>query len=521
MLTDNQRAEMRQANAALDALVVRDTRALIGTLDMNNPPAAARAMQRALPAIVTQYGNVSATVASEFYEIARDSDNVRSPFRPTLARGAAPAQVSAVARWALSPLWTPDGGDAASIAELGRNLNSATPRLVRVAGRATIERNAAREGVRYARVPRSGSCGFCQMLAGRGAVYHSKETAGGHDYHDHCNCTPERIGKGELLPYDAEALFNEYAAVTRGLSGADAIRAMNLHAKEVEARAIARVAAEDQAGAAARDASIAETLSIGASTADAIAAQAAKVAQAVQARAVAKAAEEAKAAAAAERQAATAAGKERSAELRKLADDDLDATLSAAYEADDEIAIKLIEREYTRREKAETDKIRARERRAMAKEAEQERINQLIADGMDGYDAVEEVTGITFERQRMREIVAEARAYGDTGRTFDQIARERYRTQVAQTYVEAEDVTNGRLLNAEGQRRADLPPENPLHLDDAGLFTGPAAFAERWASSELREFWDSIGGRDTFEDFKADLVSRTGANRRERQDLYR
>lgn len=53
-----------------------------------------------------------------------------------------------------------------------------------------MERNCARNDLRYARVP-SGreTCGFCFMLSSRGFVYRSEQTAGStHAYHDHCDC---------------------------------------------------------------------------------------------------------------------------------------------------------------------------------------------------------------------------------------------------------------------------------------------------------------------------------------------
>lgn len=53
-----------------------------------------------------------------------------------------------------------------------------------------MERNCARNDLRYARVP-SGreTCGFCFMLSSRGFVYRSEQTAGGaHAYHEHCDC---------------------------------------------------------------------------------------------------------------------------------------------------------------------------------------------------------------------------------------------------------------------------------------------------------------------------------------------
>lgn len=52
--------------------------------------------------------------------------------------------------------------------------------------------NSVANDLRYARVPQAGCCAFCIMLAGRGFVYHSEETAGftkgGHPYHNHCRC---------------------------------------------------------------------------------------------------------------------------------------------------------------------------------------------------------------------------------------------------------------------------------------------------------------------------------------------
>lgn len=53
-----------------------------------------------------------------------------------------------------------------------------------------MERNCARNELRYARVP-SGreTCGFCFMLSSRGFVYRSEQTASGeHGYHEHCDC---------------------------------------------------------------------------------------------------------------------------------------------------------------------------------------------------------------------------------------------------------------------------------------------------------------------------------------------
>lgn len=66
--------------------------------------------------------------------------------------------------------------------------NSMT-RLVLDGGRDTILGALRQDRARYARVLGGEGCEFCQMLAGRGAVY-SAETAD-FEAHDKCACTPE------------------------------------------------------------------------------------------------------------------------------------------------------------------------------------------------------------------------------------------------------------------------------------------------------------------------------------------
>ena len=84
----------------------------------------------------------------------------------------------------------------------------------------TIMDNCRKKKAHYARVPTSASpCDFCLMLASRGFVYATKETAGElGQYHNHCRC---RIvpGFGEspiLKGYDPDALYEEWQ---RRLSG--------------------------------------------------------------------------------------------------------------------------------------------------------------------------------------------------------------------------------------------------------------------------------------------------------------
>lgn len=80
-----------------------------------------------------------------------------------------------------------------------------------------MERNCARNDLRYARVP-SGreTCGFCFMLSSRGFDYRSEETAGStHAYHEHCDCVivpgfKDLPASEQIEGYDPEAMLDRW-----------------------------------------------------------------------------------------------------------------------------------------------------------------------------------------------------------------------------------------------------------------------------------------------------------------------
>lgn len=83
-----------------------------------------------------------------------------------------------------------------------------------------VRRNCDARGLRYARVP-SGleTCAFCFMLASRGFVYWSRESAGdGGAYHRHCDCVivPGFDGLGQDVQvegYKPSELYERYLKV--------------------------------------------------------------------------------------------------------------------------------------------------------------------------------------------------------------------------------------------------------------------------------------------------------------------
>jgi len=196
VLTAEQRRQFHQADSDLDALTVERLLDLLTVLTVTDARDFTAGVMDTLPALVAELGEVSALIGSTMYETARDQSDARGRFTVNLSDPPNTEQVQATARWALAPLFSPENvlGPAELTGLLTARLSAGAPRLVREGGRRTIVDNTARDPARprYRRVLSAGKkthCDFCTMLAGRGFVYHTKDTAGaGKHFHDRCGC---------------------------------------------------------------------------------------------------------------------------------------------------------------------------------------------------------------------------------------------------------------------------------------------------------------------------------------------
>lgn len=111
-------------------------------------------------------------------------------FIPEPADLAPVEQLAASGRWAMLQ---PEPVDA---------LKRSATRAVFQTSTDTVAANAKREKVKWARHASANACGFCRLMATRGAVYNSQAAAGG-KYHDGCHCiaVPDRDGSYEPAPY--------------------------------------------------------------------------------------------------------------------------------------------------------------------------------------------------------------------------------------------------------------------------------------------------------------------------------
>lgn len=199
---------LRSSIDDLSTLAISDLNALLRQFGDVDPRVVRDALLEAYPQLVNRYASVAGEVTATWYEQVRPASGY------AVAQGAVDAQqTNQLIRYGVRPLF--GVGDATALSLLGGSMQ----RLIAGASRDTVTGNVDRErssgtDVGYARVPRSGCCAFCALLASRGAVYSSRESAGGlNRYHDFCRCTIAPTERDEELPYDLAHYEDLYRSV--------------------------------------------------------------------------------------------------------------------------------------------------------------------------------------------------------------------------------------------------------------------------------------------------------------------
>ena len=166
--------------------------------------------------LAAKYGEASAALAAEFYDLMAELSGVTMP--PALP--ADPATIDEVAKAVVGTLKT--GNEEI--------ISSAVARLVKMAGVDTTMQNALRDGAEWAWVPHGDTCAFCITLASRGWQRASKKALkGGHAEHIHANCDCTYAvrfdGKSNVAGYYPDDYLEMYESAD-GLKPKDKINAM-------------------------------------------------------------------------------------------------------------------------------------------------------------------------------------------------------------------------------------------------------------------------------------------------------
>lgn len=210
---------LAQANNNIVAAAQRDLEAIMARVDQGDPAATLAALKAAVPALVERYGDAAAAAAADWYDDIRPTGLPR--YSSTVGDN---YPVEAVEqRVASAGVHVANGNPGRFLQVMSTSLD----KFVKQSSRNTIVKNGQRDPwkPRFARVP-SGSttCGFCLMLASRGAVYLTQESAGQMtQFHGECDCQIVPIGPNDPLPdgYDPDALYQQYLEA-RDEVGADA-----------------------------------------------------------------------------------------------------------------------------------------------------------------------------------------------------------------------------------------------------------------------------------------------------------
>ena len=187
----------------------------------------AEALKRVLPALSTKYGLAVSELSAQWYEDERLAANAPGRFGVQLAEPAPVPQVEALAGWGVGPLFSATPNAVMALA----NLSGGLGRLVSGADRGTLRANALADPARpkYTRVARSNACAFCKMLATRGAVYGSAQSAGSRNvlaeqaahFHDHCHCSVAVSWESVAIHSpEVDVWTAAYTDATRQLGGA-------------------------------------------------------------------------------------------------------------------------------------------------------------------------------------------------------------------------------------------------------------------------------------------------------------
>jgi hypothetical protein len=189
---------------------------------------------------------------------------------------------------------------------------------------------------------------------------------------------------------------------------------------------------------------------------------------------------------------------------RTLNLDQIEQKMTAAVEAGDDTAVDRYAGMMEKREAYERSAADTRQRkRDEVHAARSARYDELVSAGKDDADAYADAFAVPIERVRRGEAVQLLGGRGDSAREFNERSRADHDALVERQWKAAEDATNGYMVNKAGERRG---------VSARSLFTSNDATARKYATPELRQWWDDHG-RVTLAEHRAELLDPTSAAR--------
>lgn len=174
MTTLAQVSDYQSTVSDLSTVAIRDVHEVLTAVGDASPVDTRDALIAALPEVIGPYVTASSEIAAAWYEELR-ATAIDGGFYAVAEAVVNLAAVESLVRYGVRPLFGQSDSTVLSL------LGGGVQKMVAGAGRDTVEANISRETVRvgYARIPQSGCCAFCGMVASRGPVYRSSASAGG------------------------------------------------------------------------------------------------------------------------------------------------------------------------------------------------------------------------------------------------------------------------------------------------------------------------------------------------------
>ncbi|MGP5219492.1 VG15 protein [Arthrobacter rhombi] len=240
MIQREQVESYRDTLGELNTAALGDLRDMLDSLDAVEKQEARQMLFDAMPQVFEPYAISASDVSATFYEEQRALAGSPSKYTPkALTEPVPPESWNSLVGWATSP----DKLGDRPLSDSFESLSGGVIKRLTEAAAETQHQNAVDDPdpVAFQRVPAPGCCGFCGMLASRGAAYGSREQAGvvvgrgvpiskrdrangtkrsggqakgvktrgtreaGESFHDNCKCSVIAVHQGNAVEMQADA----------------------------------------------------------------------------------------------------------------------------------------------------------------------------------------------------------------------------------------------------------------------------------------------------------------------------
>ena len=238
----------RQNQVHLAAVLSRDLVHLLRALFQPGSPGPSwQTVRTALAALIVSRRQQSIGLATAFYRAERLAAGIRTPFIPAVPGPLPEEQVlktlDATGIGTFTRSLRAGATPEQAVDRTAVTLSGAASRLALDGGRAVVDESvqADDDAMGWVRVTDADPCPWCLMMASRGAVYHSAETAGKErnshfigdgdfKWHDHCGCAAVPVwDPDDPHLVHADELYDQWVKVTAGHSGPAAVNAWRRH----------------------------------------------------------------------------------------------------------------------------------------------------------------------------------------------------------------------------------------------------------------------------------------------------